>query len=242
MTNSKKSKRYFTQETEDAIIRYNSTDDPEIRERIYREHIQYPFDKLVENIINRFKFPYIKSSFRDLKDEVVSFLVLNMHKFEAGKGKAFSYFSVVAKHYLILHNNNQYKMNTRSVYLTENLDGQTTLEEVLTVDDSLEEVHRDMEEFSRLMVEFWDHNLTRIFKKDRDIEIADAIIELFRQADRIENFNKKALYLMIREMTGHNTSAITRVVNKMSRYMTQHLEEFRDTGTITEHSQFFTYN
>ena len=34
---------------------------------------------------------------------------MNMHKFTEGKGKAFSYFSIVAKNYLILHNNNNYK-------------------------------------------------------------------------------------------------------------------------------------
>ena len=37
-------------------------------------------------------------------------MVMNMHKYDHTKGsKAFSYFSVVAKNYLILHNNNNYK-------------------------------------------------------------------------------------------------------------------------------------
>ena len=46
----------------------------------------------------------------EVKHEVVSFLVMNMHKFKEGKGKAFSYFSIVAKNYLILNNNKNYKM------------------------------------------------------------------------------------------------------------------------------------
>jgi len=74
-------KVYFTQETEDAIIKYNKSDDPEERENLYREFIQDPFDKLAENVINRFKFPYMEGTFDEVKSEVVSFLVINLHKF-----------------------------------------------------------------------------------------------------------------------------------------------------------------
>ena len=48
----------------------------------------------------------------------------------------------------------------------------------------------------------------------------------------IENFNKKALYIMIREMTGSNTQHITRVINQMKRYYFSMLEEFSGTGGI----------
>ena len=66
-------KIYFTQETEDAIVKYNKTTDLEEREELYREYIEAPFDKLVENVINRFKFPYMEGTFEDVKSEVVSF-------------------------------------------------------------------------------------------------------------------------------------------------------------------------
>ena len=242
MSDKKKNGRiYFTKETEQAIIRFNDSNDLEEREQIYREHICYPFDKLAENIINRFKFPYMDSSFQDVKDQVVSFLVLNIHKYAADKGKAFSYFSVIAKNYLILNNNNRYKHEKRSVYWSDSIDGRAPLEEIMVMDTSAAETQKDMKEFTLLMLEFWDHNLFRIFKKRRDIEIADAILELFRRAEGIENFNKKALYLMVREMTGHKTSAITKVVNRMSDYVVGHLREFREHGTLTDHSEHFTY-
>ncbi len=80
-----KKNMYFTQGTEDAIVRYNNSDDPVIRNRIYNDHIAYPFDKLVENIIHTFKFYYFDVSSEDVKHEVVSFLVMNMHKFKSGK-------------------------------------------------------------------------------------------------------------------------------------------------------------
>ena len=100
---------YFTDVTEQAVIRHNKETRPHMRERIYNEHIRVPFEKLAENIIHTFKFYYFDVPSVDVMHEVVSFLYMNMHKFTEGKGKAFSYFSIVAKNYLILHNNNNYK-------------------------------------------------------------------------------------------------------------------------------------
>jgi hypothetical protein len=236
------SKNYFTKETENAIIQYNNCDDSDERNRIFREHIYYPLDKLAENIINRFKFPYMDSSFKDVKDQVVSFLVLNLSKYSEGKGKAFSYLSVIAKNYLILNNNNRYKHEKRSVYFSDSEDGQAPLEDVLSTDERQNDTRKDAKEFVRLMLEYWDHNLARVFKKSKDQEIVEAILMLFRRAEGIDNFNKKALYLMVREMTGYKTSNITRVVNKMSEYVDAHRAEFRDKGTIADQSQYFIYH
>ncbi len=227
------SKVYFTRETEAAIVLFNTTEDEDERNEIFRTRIHRPLDKLAENIINRFKFPYIDSSFVDIKDQVVSFLVLNLHKYSEEKGKAFSYFSVIAKNYLILHNTNQFKREKKTVSISDTPDNQASIEEMMVIDDSIEEAHKDMKEFTILMLEYWDINLEKIFKKTKDIQIADAILELFRNAERIECFNKKALYLMVREMTGYKTSNITKVVNKMSEYMKRHQREFYNVGTIS---------
>ena len=97
-----KKKQYFDMTVQDAIIKYNSTKSASERSKIYREEIQYAFQKLSESIINTFKFSYFDVPFEDVKMEVVTFLVMNMHKYDHTKGsKAFSYFSVVAKNYLI---------------------------------------------------------------------------------------------------------------------------------------------
>ena len=48
--------------------------------------------------------------------------------------------------------------------------------------------------------------------------IADSVVELFRRKDHIENFNKKALYVLVREMTGYNTQHITKVINILKKY------------------------
>jgi hypothetical protein len=82
------------------------------------------------------------------------------------------------------------------------------------------------------MVEYWDNNITNIFNRQKDINVADSVLELFRKRQNIENFNKKALYIMIREMTGSNTQHITRVINQMKKYYMNMTQEFSENGQI----------
>lgn len=239
---SKPSKMYFNSDTEKAIIEYNKSTDDIDREVIFRKRIYPAFNKLAENIINRFKFPYIDENFEDIKHQVVSFLVLNLHKFTEDKGKAFSYFSVVAKNYLILHNNNAYREGLRSSYLSDSSSEDSfVLEEVLTTSLESETAKSDARDFINLLVQYWDFNLTKIFKKKKDIEIANAVVELLRRSNSIENFNKKALYLLIREMTNHKTVHITKVINKMKVHVLQQMQEYRRTGHLSDPSMHFVY-
>ena len=222
-----KSRMYFTQTTENAIIRYNNSEDSFLRNKIYNEHIAYPFDKLAENIIHTFKFYYFDVPSEQVKHEVVSFLVMNMHKFKEGKGKAFSYFSIVAKNYLILNNNNNYK-KMKSHRGLDILDFKRNI----TSESKVVEDKETYEEFTDMMLDYWENNLPNIFKRQKDILVADAVLELFRRSQNMENFNKKALYVLIREMTGSNTQHITRVVNVMKRYYKRLFKEFQSTGSI----------
>ena len=224
---AKKKNYYFTQETEDAIILYNKSENPAERNRIYSKDIDYPFDKLAENIIHTFKFYYFDVSPDEVKHEVVSFLVMNMHKFKEGKGKAFSYFSVVAKNYLILNNNANYKR-----YKTHHdlivLDSKKNARKAAA--DKV--VQEDNKLFVKLLIKYWEENIFKVFSKEREIAVADAIVELFRRSGTIENFNKKALYILIREMTGIRTQYITKVINVMKKHNVKLINEFKTTGTV----------
>jgi hypothetical protein len=224
---AKKKNYYFTQETEDAIIRYNKSENPAERNLIYSKDIDYPFDKLAENIIHTFKFYYFDVSPDEVKHEVVSFLVMNMHKFKEGKGKAFSYFSVVAKNYLILNNNanyKRYKTHHDLVVLDSKKNARKAADN--------KEAKEDNVLFVKLLVKYWEENIFKVFSKSREIAVADAIVELFRRSGTIENFNKKALYILIREMTGIRTQYITKVINVMKKHNVRLINEFKTTGTV----------
>ena len=79
---------------------------------------------------------------------------------------------------------------------------------------------------------FWDANLTNIFSRQKDIKVADAVLHMFRMKENIENFNKKALYILIREMTGSNTQHITRIINVMKKYNDRLKYEFYKYGMV----------
>ena len=222
----KKAKRkvYFGKEVQDAIIEYNSSSNDSERNVIYGTIIHAAFDKIPENIINTFKFTYFDYGFNDIKHEVVAFMVINMHKYDHTKGsKAFSYFSVVAKNYLILHNNNNYKK-------LKTHDGMDVLDRYKSSDKFDES---DFKTLTNEIVYYFDTNLNSIFKKERDLKIGYAIVDLMKQRDDIENFNKKALYILIREMTDVETAHITSVVNTLKKHYKKLVNKYHKTGTIT---------
>ena len=218
---------YFYQITENAIIRHNKETRPYIKERIYNDHIRQAFEKLAENIIHTFKFYYFDVPSEDVKHEVVSFLYMNMHKFTEGKGKAFSYFSIVAKNYLILHNNNNYKRMKQH-------DGEevTDYKRDSITEQSEKELKAMTKEYVDLFIEYWNNNLSIVFKRKQDIDVANAVIQLMESRQNIDNFNKKALYILIREMTGSNTQHITRVINVMKKHHFQLQRNYMTSGSI----------
>ena len=218
---------YFNQDTENAIIRLNNETRPHMKERIYNEHIRTAFEKLAENIIHTFKFYYFDVPSEDFKHEVVSFLYMNIHKFTEGKGKAFSYFSIVAKNYLILHNNNNYKRMKQH-------DGEDVMDykrDPITELRSKEARTMKMEYIEQL-AEYWRHNLSTVFKRKKDLDVANAVVELIDMRENIDNFNKKALYILIREMTGSNTQHITRVINVMRKHHNKLQQTYLSTGSV----------
>ena len=224
----KKSKIYFGTPAQEAIIEYNKCKDPKERSKIYEERIKFPFEKLAENVMNTFKFSYFDVSKKDVQTEVVSTMVEKIHMFKEGKGKAFSYFTIIAKNHLILKNNGNYKRWKQNSLLSE-MPPTWNPENDFYKDQE----NNEMKQFKKLMLDYWDKNLTIVFTKKRDIQIADAVLELFRRSEHIENFNKKHLYLLIREMTDVKTHYITKVVNVMKSHQKKILNEYLEHGEFT---------
>jgi hypothetical protein len=227
MPRKPRNKQYFTKDTEDAIIEYNLTDDQRIKDRVYRDRIKPAFDKLAEIVYNKWKFTYFDDDPQDVMSEVVTFMIEKIHMYKAGKGKAFSYFTIVARNYLILTNNANYKRY-------KDTDIMSAMPESFDTENNWKEENQNDEyrTFNTRMLAYWDEHLENYFQKKRDIQIADAVLELFRRAEYIESFNKKSLYLLIREMTGHPTHYITKVVNKMREKQMELYNQFMDEGDI----------
>jgi hypothetical protein len=222
----KKNKNYFTHDTELAIIKYVNTQDDVERNKIYREEIHYALYKLTQNLIHTFKFYYTEeTNLEDLQHEVITFLLTKLDRFNPSNGaKAYSYFGTVAKRYLIASNQKNYKKRMELLSLDtlniEQEEGEVVYGDVLDT-DSMEpdnKTHHPVDEISEfldLYIEYCTDNIYELFPKEEDAQIADAILELFRKREHITIFNKKALYIYIREIIDIKTPRITKVANEL---------------------------
>jgi|TARA_R110000824_G_scaffold266091_9_gene455114 hypothetical protein len=240
----KQSRVYFTKETEAAIVKYNRSSDPEERSDLYQNHIHWAFYKLTENIIHTFKFYYTDGveNLEDLQHEIITFLLSKIHKFDPTNGaKAYSYFGTIVKRWLIVYNQKNYGKKIKNISISDlnhysQLD--TTDPAFITskrVEDDVANVVSN-EEFSNITaskipkeykyedrlslfvdyyVECCTDQIYELFPKGNDATIADAILELFRKREAIDVFNKKALYIYIREMVDVKTPKITKIANKL---------------------------
>ena len=210
MGRKRKSKRYFTAITEIAINAYNGCDDQRLKNKIYNRFIHYPFDKLAENVIHTYKTYYFDVPYEDVKMNVVAFLNEKIHKFKGENGRAFSYFTVIARNYLFNENNANYaRMKARDG--VDVIDTNRNIVNEVYDKQQADELKDFMDYFARYM----DYNIFTLFQKDRDRKIADSLTELFKTRDNLYSYNKKALYILIRERTGVQTQYITKVVGKM---------------------------
>ena len=222
--------QYFTQATEDAIVRYNNCDDPEERSEIYRKDIHYAFFKLTENIIHTFKFYYTEvDEIEHLQHEVITFLLSKIHLFDPTRGaKAFSYFGTIAKRYLIIQNTQNYKKRIDKAPLEEL---HHDLRHSYDMDYNPTEKD-DLSDFLDEYLIYCTENIYMLFPKEKDAKVADAILEVFRKRESIDIFNKKAIYLYIREMVDVKTPHITRVADQLGEIFKESFIFYKEHGYI----------
>ena len=222
-------KQYFTSEVDSAIKQYLSSTDQKERDHVFKEKIYYPFYKLAENLIHTFKFYYTEvESLEDLKHEVVCFFLEKLDYFKPEKGtKAFSYFSIVGKNYLILYNNNNYKKKkiTTDVMAADEDDG--VIHQL-----GRDQRKKEIKDFIDYFTEYIDKHMFTLFKKDKDRKVCDAINQLFVRRENLEIFNKKALYIYIREMTDVDTPVITKVTKILKKLYKKLYQEYIKTGYV----------
>jgi DNA-directed RNA polymerase specialized sigma24 family protein len=223
----KKNTQYFTQDTEDAIVLYNSLLDQTERDILYRTRIHYAFFKLTENIIHTFKFYYTEvDNIEDLQHEVITFLLTKLHLFNPDKGaKAYSYFGTIAKRYLINSNNKNYKKRVEKAPVSEIESNENFSYRIDEGSESDKLIH-----FIDQYVEYCTENINVLFPKKTDAQIADAILELFRKRESIDVFNKKALYIYIREIIDAKTPKITKIADRLYDIFKQHYFYYLENG------------
>ena len=229
MTNSKhktnrRKNHYFTQVHEDAIVRYAQTHCIRERAELYVNWIQPAFNQMVDKIVFTYKFTTL-SNIDYLRDECKIWLMTILDKYDQSKGsKAFSYFSVITKNWFIHKVKKQKKRNQREV--NYNNIAKKYEEEFLSTSESYITSREETEFWEMFYKELKSWDISSM--KDNDLKVYQAIIILFESKEEIEIFNKKAIYLYLREITGLNTKQI---VNSLKKFRKRYHNFKKDWNT-----------
>ena len=204
---------YFTKVHEDAIVTYANTDDIELRSKLYIEYIQPAFDQMVDKIIYTYRFTTLPK-INYLKGDCKVWLTTILNKYDPNKGsKAFSYFSVVTKNWFIHKVKKTQKRNRTEVFIEDVIN--ELEEDLISSEVTYEQKRQEYEFWNSLNNEMntWDSFML----KENEKKVLMAVRILLDSADTIEIFNKKAIYLYLREITGLNTKQVVNNLNKLRK-------------------------
>lgn len=207
----KKQNNYFTKDHEDAILKYCSTDDKREKTELYINFIEPAFGEMVDKIVFTYKFTNLPD-IEFLRQDCKIWLTTILDKFDPSSGsKAFSYFSVITKNWFIHKVKKTAEQNKRET-LYEDIHDLNEHESLIIYHEY--EIQRENNEFWQafwLELENWEN----LDLKPNEEKVVKAIGILMKDANNIEIFNKKAVYLYIREITGLNTKQIVNNLNKV---------------------------
>ncbi len=211
---------YFTQDHENAILTYCATQDLKVRTEMYEKFIQPAFDLMVDKIVYTHKFNTLPN-IDELRKDCKIWLITILDKFDPSKGsKAFSYFSVITKNWFI-HKVN-FKKAKREVCLDENIQEIESNSDFFIYNTYDEDTTKTQFHYA-LSVEI--NRWSNMVEKDVDEVVYTALIGLFGKSDSIEIFNKKAIYLYMREVTGLSTKQI---VSSLKKFKEEYKQFRRD--------------
>ena len=204
---------YFTQVHEDAILKYAASDCRKEKTELYVKLIQPAFSEMVDKIVFTYKFTTLPN-IDELRDDCKIWLTTILGKYDVSKkSKAFSYFSVITKNWFI------HKVKQRAKRAKREVDYDDAIKEL-----SFEQiVYYDTHEKEREKKEFWQHLELEMDgwgtndMNENERKVYEAIRVIMNSVEDIDIFNKKAIYLYFREITGMNTKQIVTQLNKFRK-------------------------
>lgn len=213
---------YFGPEVDVKIGEYVAEKDPAVKNSIFESGIRPALVKLIDSLMYIYGFYRIDDPDM-LRNEALSNLYEVLPKFDPTKGKkAFSYFNVVAKNWFIWkirERNRRLKQQSENFY---GIDHDIVKSNPSMVLSSHEDEIVEKEFWVSL---FKDMDRWRpLLKKNQEVQVLDAIVFLLQNPGLVSIYNKKAVFLYIREMTGLTMKQVNHNMNRLKElYMT-----FRD--------------
>lgn len=202
---------YFTSETQDAICEYQDTEDLAAKHKIYVDRILPAFDKLVQNLIYIYGFANPAEPVEHLKSDCISFCFETIHKWDRDKGtKAFSYFNVVGKNWLIINSRRRQKrtMRHRSIDAPESMSMVDKMaianHDILLPPD--EQMIKDgiRDDIMKILLE-----IQKRISGENEKRCMHAVIKVFESIDDLDYLNKRAIFVYVRDISGLNPKQLS---------------------------------
>lgn len=223
------SKLYFNSSTQEAIVLFQKETNNKTRNELYVLRILPAFEKLVENLINIYKFTSIHDSYEDLKNDCISFLFETIPKFDESRGtRAFAYFNIVAKHWLLIKTKQKSQKMKRNVSLDDPLS--------LTIHDNvIIEEHNTIPSQDVIFdgTDSLEGTLSILYeirskvKSENELTCINSIITIFENIDDIDLLNKGAVLLYMRELSGLNPKQLTTTMHSIKKHYKKMANERR---------------
>lgn len=212
VVDKKKSNYYFTKETQKYIVAFQNAKTDREKNRLYESHIHPAFTELVTNLITVYNYKSFGEEMSHFKSDCVSFLFETIYKWDESKGtKAFSYFNVVAKNWLTIQSRRLYKNYKRNCDIQNN--EELTKEERAFLANH--EFHDDQEDIiddrpEMLIGMFFAIDLIEDeITSAKDKLCLEAIRHLYNNIEKIQFFNKRAIFVYLREISGLNSTELS---------------------------------
>lgn len=211
----KKTKKnyYFGKDVEIAIIEYNSLVDEDQRVALYEKEIRYAFHELAKNLINIYRVYNTGDDVSVVEHDTVSFLYQSMHKYNQERGKAFSFFNVIAKNFIVQKAQSAHRRKTIHRNIDDSYNELNTISRKYYEQSNIEELKELISVIIRDFAE-WSQ---KKFKKEEDQQIAANILYLIEKYPELDIYNKKQVFTYLKEMSDSKSKKIANVLSEFRK-------------------------
>ena len=214
--------KYWGEDQEYAVVEFNTNADMDEKHKVFVDVIEPAFRKLVENIYYTYNFNKILWDREQIEHEVMTHLYEKLSKFDISKNKkSFSYFGTITKNWMIQRCNAD--KNKRFI----DDDNQDIIVQNISIHAHEEaEGGRHNEEFiSEIIDDFDDWGAKDNYTRD-DFAVLEIVNDILKNYERFNIYNKKQLYVYIREATDLPSRKITKSLKKIKMSYSNIKEDF----------------
>ena len=203
--------KYWGEDQEAAVIEFNTNDDIDQKHQVFVKVIDPAFRKLVENIYYTYNFNKILWDREQIEHEVMAHLYEKLSKFDVTKNKkSFSYFGTITKNWMIQRCNAD--KNKRFI----DDDNQDMIVQNISISQYEENqiTHHNEDFINEIIEDFDDWDAKDNYTKD-DFAVLEIVNDILKNYHRFNIYNKKQLYVYIREATDLPSRKITKSLKKI---------------------------